>query len=354
MKNILFIHPYPFNTAGGQRFRYEQYVDILENNGFSLKFKSFLTFEGWKILYEKGKYFQKGLSVFIGFLKRFGLLFTLHRYEYVFIFREVTPLGPPIIEFAIAKIFRKKIIYDFDDAIWMENTTKENSLISKLKWHSKVSKNCKWSYKISAGNKFLAEYAIKFCNDVIINPTIINTDYHKPSFDEKNSNKIIIGWTGTHSTTKYLNLIVDSLKKIQKKYDVEYVFISDKSPNIDLNFTFLKWAESTEISDLQRLDIGLMPLTDSVWERGKCGFKALQYMGIGIPALVSPVGVNFDIVDHNVNGFHCNNADDWYTYLEALILDDSKRKAFGEKARDKIIDSYSVESNTKNFLSLFN
>ena len=350
VKKILFLHPYPFNTAGGQRFRYEQYIKYLEQNGFECIFQSFLTLAAWQVLYEPGGSFKKMYYVAIGFLRRFKVLFS--KADYVFIFRETTPIGPPIFEFILAKVLKKKIIYDFDDAIWLENTTSENSIASKLKWHSKVSSICEWSHKISAGNKFLVDYARLYSDSVFINPTTIDTDYHVP-IQKKENHKVVIGWTGTHSTIKYLNLLIEPLNRIKKAFDVEFMFISDRAPELDLEFTFITWSETTEITDLQKMDIGIMPLNDTIWEKGKCGFKALQYMGIGIPTLVSPVGVNTKIVDHKINGFHCNTELDWEKYLKFLILNPGIRKKLGNNGREKVIRQYSVESNKENFLSLF-
>ncbi|MCH8317762.1 MAG: glycosyltransferase, partial [Bacteroidetes bacterium] len=158
-----------------------------------------------------------------------------------------------------------------------------------------------------------------------------------------------------HSTLEYLDIILPVICKLEKKYSFEFWIISNKKPKFKLrSLVFKQLEKSTEVSDLLNLNIGLMPLKDDEWAKGKCGLKALQYMALGIPPVVSPVGVNKSIVDHKVDGFWCETSDDWYYYLEKLILDTDLRTEIGKCARDKVMKHYSVTSNKDNFLSLFN
>ena len=130
--------------------------------------------------------------------------------------------------------------------------------------------------------------------------------------------------------------------------------IANKNPELPINgFEFITWTQSSEVSDLQKFDIGIMPLTDDIWSKGKCGFKAIQYGASGIPALVSPVGVNTEVVKDELTGFLCNNTEDWKTRLEELILDESKRQKMGAAGRKHIEANYSVNAIRDKFLSLF-
>jgi glycosyltransferase involved in cell wall biosynthesis len=265
----------------------------------------------------------------------------------------VPPVGPPVVEFILAKILRKKIIYDFDDAIWMDNTSDENSWARWVKFHNKVSSICRWSHRVSCGNAWLANYAHQFNGSVTVNPTTIDTEnWHTlaqaPS--KKNDYRIIIGWTGTH----YLSSLVGVFQHLEKKYPIVLRIISNKDLKLPLaNVEFLSWKKETEIQDLQTFDIGIMPLPDDAWAKGKCGFKALQYMSLGIPSVVSNVGVNVEIIEQGVNGYCCANLDEWQTNLERLILDKIVREEIGMKARAVVVDHFSVRSNGGNFLSLF-
>lgn len=308
-------------------------------------------------MYQSGNYFSKISAIASGYLRRLFLLLHVSQYDFIFIHREATPAGPPIIEWLLAKIFRKKIIYDFDDAIWLTDKSDESFFERKLRWRSKVGSICKWSYKISCGNEYLASYARWFNKKVIVNRTTIDTLHmHNPDIYTRSiHNALTIGWTGTHSTLKYLEGLLPVLQQVERKYpQVRFLAIADRPPNMDLkNLVFVPWNKETEIKDLLNMDIGVMPLPDDIWAKGKCGFKALQYLALGIPAVVSPVGVNSAIVEDGVNGFCCQTETAWFAALEKLILDESLRKRMGIAGRKRVIDHYSVSSNTFNFLSLF-
>jgi len=285
-------------------------------------------------------------------------MFKAPRYDFIFIHRECAPLGPPVFEWLLAKVLRKKIIYDFDDAIWLPNTSDENKIASALKWHGKVSDICRWSYRVSCGNAYLADYARQFNSNVVVNPTTIDTLYlHNPALytPRQASQPVVIGWTGTHSTLKYLQPLLPVLQRLEKKYAdrIRFLVIANKAPDFALHqLTFVPWKKETEIGDLLQMDIGIMPLVDDIWAKGKCGFKALQYMALGLPAVVSPVGINTDIVDDTV-GFVADSETEWELALTRLIEDQALRRRLGEGARARVVERYSVTSNTSTFLSLF-
>lgn len=316
-RTILLLCPYPFSVAPSQRFRFEQYLTLLEQHKFIVDFQPFLSSDGWRILYAPGKSLQKLAFIAAGFVRRFALLFwAAPRADYVFIHREAAPLGPPVIEFIIARILRKKIIYDFDDAIWLPNTSEENSLIAGLKWHSKVRHICRWSYRVSVGNEFLGSFARKYCTRVSLVPTTVETEQtHKPATSARlASEPTTIGWTGSHSTLKYLKEIEPVLMELEKETGtaIRFIVIADRPPELKLkNLQFIPWTKESEIEDLTQLNIGVMPLEDDQWSKGKCGLKAIQYMALGIPAVASSVGENSRIIDHGVTGFLCSLPEAW-------------------------------------------
>ena len=354
MKKIYFIVPYPFGEAPSQRFRFEQYLDILKANGYDYHMSSFLSMNAWKVLYKPGQYFAKAIGILSGFLRRIADLFKLGGYDYVFIHREAAPLGPPVFEWFIAKVMGKKIIYDFDDAIWLPNTSANNRIAARLKWHSKTAQICRWAYKNSCGNPYLADYARQYNQQSVINPTTIDTEHYHNQTKDQHTKTLTIGWTGTHSTGQYLSMVAPVLKKLEEKYDFTFTVISNAHPGFELrSLRYLQWSKESEIDDLLQFNIGIMPLTDDKWAKGKCGFKALQYMSLGIPALVSPVGVNTSIVDDGINGIICSTDNDWEQAIEKMITDRELNVAMGKAAQKKIEDRYSVRSNTKNFLDLF-
>lgn len=355
---VLFLVPYPTGEAPSQRFRFEQYFNLLREKKIEFSVSSFWGLRAWKILYQKGFFFEKSIWLLIGFAKRWIDVFRCLAFDKIFIHRECAPVGPPIFEFIIARVFRKKIIYDFDDAIWLENTSHENRLARWLKYHGKVKSICRWSHKVSCGNDWLAHYARKYNFEVVVNPTTIDTEnWHNPSkwSVQKKDDRVTIGWTGTHSTAFYLESLMPVLKEMEKKYSIRIQVISNKNPQLDLESAeFIPWSKEDEIQKLLAFDIGLMPLYDDDWARGKCGFKALQYMALEIPCVASPVGVNSSIIDNGENGFLCTLADEWVNALTTLIENPVQRKKIGTQGRKKVADSYSVSSNSTRFLSLIN
>lgn len=346
--------PYPQGHAPSQRFRFEQYFDRLTESGFHYDVSSFLDEPAMQILYAPGNFFLKVWKVKLGLVKRFLLLFSLGRYDFVFIHREAAAIGPPVFEWLITKVFKKKVIFDFDDAIWLKNTSSTNSIITFFKRYENANNLCKWAWKVSCGNDYLADQARKFNKNVVVNPTTIDTDHLHNLVKDKFPHKVTIGWTGSHSTIKYLESVVPVLQKLEKEFDFDFLVIADKEPEFQLrSLKFVPWNKQTEIVDLFKIDLGIMPLEDDKWAKGKCGFKALQYMALGIPAMVSPVGVNTKVVDHGVNGWICNSTEEWESYLREILEKKRSLDAYSAAARTKIVENYSVRSNTPNFLHLF-
>jgi glycosyltransferase involved in cell wall biosynthesis len=353
---ILFLVPYPHGQAPSQRFRFEQYLPALTAAGYTYQLAPFLNEATWKILYKPGQSLTKILGILNGFGRRLRLLLRVSSYDFVFIHREAAPLGPPVIEWMIAKLLHKRIIYDFDDAIWLANTSEANRIAAGLKWHQKVASICRWAYKNSCGNAYLAAYARQFNPQSLVNPTTIDTEHlHNQVRDQSAPGRLIIGWTGTHSTLKYLDQVVPVLAQLEAEgLDFEFRVISNQAPALPLrSLVFVPWRKDTEIADLLAFHVGLMPLEDDLWAKGKCAFKALQYMALGIPALVSPVGMNLEVVKHGYNGFVCASSSEWENSLRQLLMDVDLRQDLGRAARLTVEERYSVKSNTQNFLNIF-
>jgi glycosyltransferase involved in cell wall biosynthesis len=356
--HILFLIPYPPGHAPSQRFRFEQYLDILKEQGHSYRLAPFLSEATWRILYKPGHSVRKALGILGGLGRRLGHLLAATRYDFIFVHREVAPIGPPVLEWLLVKVLRKHIIYDFDDAIWLPNTSEANRIAASLKWHHKVACICGWAYKNSCGNAYLAAYARQFNPAVVINPTTIDTVHlHNQVRDQLTPGPMVIGWTGTHSTLKYLLPVLPVLAQLEAEgLEFEFRVISNQAPAFSQSLRslrFVPWQKATEIPDLLAFHVGLMPLEDDKWAQGKCAFKALQYMALGIPALVSPIGMNTEVVQDGKNGYICQEPADWYSRLHELLTDAPLRQQLGRAARLTIEQRYSVLANTNNFLRLF-
>ncbi len=351
---VYFIVPAPLSISPGQRFRFEHYLSVLNQQNIPFGVSSFYSLSAWNTLYTSGNKTRKAWCVVSGFCRRIADLFRVRNYSHVYLYREAAPIGPPIFEWILAKLLRKKIIYDFDDAIWIPHTSTYNKAAARLKNFDKVAKICTWSYKVSVGNEYLAAFAGKYNKSVVIIPTVVDTDNIHNTIQQHTIGRPAIGWTGTFSTLPYLDIVMPVLTQLQERCDFDFIVIADKDPQLPLkNYEFVKWNRENEVSDLLRFHIGLMPLFNDEISKGKCGFKAIQYMSLGIPAVVSPVGVNSIIVENGVDGFVCDSVQDWTNSLDQLLTNASLRTVMGNAAREKIINNYSVKSSTPAFLQLF-
>jgi len=354
VKTIYILAPYPRAQAPSQRFRFEQYLDTLTSEGYSIQFHPFINEKTWRTIYAEGKVWKKIVGIIGSFLRRWKLLFKLRKADYIFIHREAAQIGPPLFEWIIAKVFRKNYIYDFDDAIWLPNYSATNARFHRLKAYWKVKYCMKWASKITAGNAYLAEFAKQYNPSVQIIPTTIDTEHYHNKTTDYDKEKLVIGWTGSHTTIRYLNELVPALQQLEKKYDFTFTIISNKAPQLPLkSLKFVPWSKENEIEELLKFSIGVMPLQEDQWSKGKCGFKALQYMSLGIPSVITPVGVNVEIVTNGVNGFTPSTPTDWIATLEKLITDKKLRKRLGQRGQDTVEKKYSVHSQKQQYIHLF-
>ena len=352
-KKVLFLVPYPLRFAPSQRFRVELFLPYLTAQGIEYKVAPFLDAATFSVLYSKASSLKKGWGVLKGFLTRlWTVLFVAPRFDYIFIHREASPLGPPLFEFLLSKIFRKKIIYDFDDAIWIPDSP--GKLLNWLKAFWKIKWICKWSFKVAGGNEYLCNYAGRYNSNVVLIPTCVDTQYQHNRIKDQTAKTVTIGWTGSHSTLKYLDPLVPLLKSLAREFSVRVLVICNQKPSFFFEgLEFIQWSEQHEIDDLLQMNIGIMPLPADAWSEGKCGFKLIQYLSLGIPAVASPVGVNQKIIGEDYSRFLCSTEEEWRSALVALIEDANLRNEIGRKGRSRMEMHYSIQANVGRFIALF-
>jgi glycosyltransferase involved in cell wall biosynthesis len=352
VKKVYFLTLHRPNRSPSQRFRFEQYVSFLNENGFETQHLFLLSAEDDKVFYSSS-ILPKAWILAKSILFLLWSYFFVERDSIVFVQRECFMLGTAFFEKLFAK--KTKLVFDFDDAIWLQNVSDANKKFSFLKNPNKTRDIIAVSKLVIAGNQYLADYAKQSNSNVHVIPTTIDTDYHKPSSAE-NINKITIGWTGTHSTVKYIYSIMPVLQKIKSKYsNVSFKVICEDEFTIEeLGITTTAWSSEREIEQLSDIDIGIMPLPDDEWTKGKCGFKGLQYMAMGVPAVMSAVGVNTEIIQHGENGFLALNDEEWFEILCQLIDSTELRKTIGGAGRKTVLEKYSVTANKHKYLSLLN
>ncbi len=343
------------NRSPGQRFRCEHFIPYLQANGYEIYYANLLTAWDDRNFYKRRNYLLKLFIVIKSYLRRCRQVAGVRQYNAVFIYREAFMLGRTRFE---RKVSRKgvPIIFDFDDAIWLNDVSDANKELKWLKRPEKTGEICFLSELVIAGNQYLADYAKQFNNNVEIMPTTIDTSYHKPAESRPEKNYVRIGWTGSSTTLKHFRLLIPVLQKLKKRYGEKLkvrVIADAKVEDERLEIENVPWTSQDEVERLNEIDIGVMPLPDDEWSRGKCGFKGLQYMSVGMPAVMSPVGVNTEIINHGENGFLAANNQEWEQILKQLIDDAVLRKQIGLAGRETIKTKYSIEANKTEYLRLF-
>lgn len=343
-KSVLFVCPYPFDTAGSQRFRHELYFDALKAEGIHVQVAAFWSSKAYSLLQKKGSALQLLLQTVLGMLGRVELLWQIRRFSLIYLHREATPFGPPWVEVCF-RLLGKRWIFDFDDAIWTTDRVKELRLLRTLKWRSKVQYQLKYAKLVFAGNAYLKSYADAYQGRVEVLPTVVDTDRFILPSNRQKRDVPVVGWTGTHSTLAYLERWLHVLRAVYEQHRFVLHLICNIRPALQFpEVRYTIWSPESESLDLEAFDLGIMPLPDDPWTRGKCGFKAIQYMSKGIPAIASPVGVNEVIIQHRHNGMLASTEQEWKEALLLLLNDATLRGTMGKEARNTIERHYSKQA----------
>lgn len=352
MKRLLFIAPHRPGRSPSQRFRFEQYLDHLSQNGYDCRISFLISGKDDLIFYAPGKYIQKIWLFFKYLYKRIADLLSAGNYDIIFIQREAFFFGPPVFEYFFSKT-RAKLVFDFDDSIWLPNVSEANKKLNWIKNYKKTSRIISYADLVIAGNTYLADYAKPFNKIVVIIPTTIDTSVYQKN-ESFNKDKICIGWIGSKTTIKHFEFAIPFLLEIKNKYAEKVYFkvIGDGSyHNEMLDIKGIIWKKETEIHELSELDIGIMPLPDDEWTKGKCGCKGLQYMALEIPAIMSPVGVNKEIISDGHNGFLADSKEEWVMKLSRLIDSEILRIHIGKNGCKTVKEKYSMNSQKFLFLN---
>ena len=328
---VLAVVPSLYDTSPGQRFRIEQWEPILAEHDIEIEYAPFETEELKAILHKSGNVAAKISAVSRNMLRRSREIGDASGLDLIYLFREAALLGPPWFERKAAR--SKPVVFDFDDAIFHTYKSPSNGYLSYLKFPGKTAEICRLSTHVMAGNEYLAEYARRYNSKVTIVPTTIDTVKYKV-VQKQSRDTVTIGWSGSFSTIQHLDTVRDILTELAKTEEFRLRVIGApvyKIPGVDLEA--MQWRSASEIEDLAAIDIGIMPLPDDDWSKGKCGLKALQYMALGIPTICSPVGVNSTIIDDGVNGYLADTPEEWLAKLKILIHSPKLRQNIGLAGR---------------------
>ena len=348
---VLFWVPYPTEGASN-RYRVEQYLPYLREAGVNYSLRPFWSKRAFRVLYKNGHWFTKCFYFILGTIYRFFDLLTISQYDLVFIHREAYPIGGAFLETLLVRL-KKPFIFDFDDAIFLPTVSRPNNFIERYKKPDKITDIIKMSKCVIAGNHYLADFALRYNRSVYVIPTPIDTESYYPN-KKDHRDEVIIGWIGSVTTSSFLNSMKNIFIQLSKRFhQVKFKIVGGDFCIVDLPSVINKtWSLEEEMDGLRTFDIGIMPMPDNEWTKGKCGFKAILYMSMGIPCVCSPVGVNKEIIVDGINGFLADTEDKWIEKFSLLIEDSKIRERLALAGRRTVEERYSVNVNAPKFLKI--
>jgi len=349
---VLCLTPNRLGFAPGQRSSIELWASVLAPAGIEVSFSPFETERLHSILYEAGHHLAKATEMIRGYINRTQLLHDLDEYDAVFIYREAALMGPAILESLIAK--KKPIIYQLDDPLFVPYRSPSNGYLSYLKFFGKIRKIISLSTVVIVNSTQIREYAEQFNKNVWQIPSLINTEKFTYVPMAKMPKRVCVGWSGSSTTLKNLRLVAEPLRNLSDRDICDFHFIGGTEvPVPGIKYTARNWCADTEIEDLRKMQIGLVPLPDVPWNRYKFIMKTAQYMALGIVPVGTPLSSNTEVIQHGENGFLASDDAEWQEYLDLLIHDHSLRDRLSAKAHADADSKYSLVANASKIVNAF-
>lgn len=337
-------------AAASMRQRLGQYAPYLEAAGYSVEIAPFLENSYIERINQRRK--PDPVALARAYAKRALALRRAKRFDAIWLAYESFPYLPGFAESLVLRSGRP-VLLDFDDAIFHQYDNHRSPFVRRLLGR-KLQPLMRGAAICAPGNAYLADYARRFCPDVRILPTVVDTAVYRPALARAAGAPVMIGWIGTPSTWNFVKPLVPLLQRLARRPDVRVKIVGAgrlEAPPAGLDF--VEWREHREIADIQSMDIGIMPLPDEPWARGKCGYKLIQYGACGLPVVSSPVGVNAEIVRDGETGFNAVTPDDFEAALERLIGDAALRMRLGAAGRARVEADYSLARHAPRFVQMF-
>lgn len=330
---------YPVEAAA-TRFRLQQFVEPLRSSGIDLTISPFFNRAQFSAIYSSGGAVSKAFTSLRSFLSRSGGILKSRKYDLIYVQREAMIFGPPIFEWLYRRVGNVPMVLDLDDATYVAYVSPTyGRLGSFFKFFGKTDSLIRYAAVVVCGNRFIAEYVESKGTKAVVIPTVVDTAVFCPV--SKDNDVPVIGWIGTHSTFPFMEKLFPVLTRLaaEHKFILRIIGSGQKDITIDgVNVETLDWDIDREVSDFQHLDIGLYPMfltrsANTAWINGKSGFKAIQYLAVGVPFVMSPVGVCAEIGEPGLTHFNAITEEDWYNPLNDLLSDSDLRKSMGQAGR---------------------
>ena len=347
MLRVVAFVPYPLGIAPSQRFRLEQWAPHLKALGISIEFRAFADADLVKLLYRPGHALGKLVGLTRTMMLQRRQIPAPGDFDVAVVHRSMSLIGPPFLERRLAQ--RIPVVYDFDDAIHLLHTSDANRSFGWLKFPAKTAEISALATSVTVGNEYLAAFARKHNRSVDIVPSSVDDTVYTPGPVRVPSEHAVVGWMGSSTSQTYLEPFAPLLSKLVRE-GLRVRIVSDRRPTtFDFAFEWAPWSASTEVSDLQAFDIGIMPLPDTEWAKGKCAMKLIQYMGVGIPSIGSSLGGNLEVVQDGENGFLATREEEWLEKTLRLARDPDLARRLGDAGRRTVVARYSAAVCAKRF-----
>lgn len=360
---LLVLTSYP-DEAACTRFRISAFVPALERAGIEVHADPFLRSELFSTFYRRGHRKKNALGVAGAIARRLKTVLTARRYDGVFVQREAALLGPAIVEELLARGLSLPFVYDIDDAVWLAgsgastNATRYPIASRILKAPTKSLRMLRFATTVIAGSQHLASFASRYNDHTEVLPTVVSRDEWTPRpgrLEGAIRGRPVIGWIGTHSTAPQLALVAPALRRLREEgrdFAFRVIGAGEDFTLDGVDVETRAWSADREIDDFRAIDVGVAPMFRDEWSEGKCGFKQLQYMAVGVPMVTSVAGGARDFVRHETNALVAEREDDWYRHLVRLLDDRALRARFATSGRELIEGRYSREALEDRFVGI--
>lgn len=333
---ILFLTRYADNGASS-RCRSYQLIPGLEVAGISCSIRPLLATGYLEALYSRRRFKKYAVGV-IGVLNRLMEIFRVGRYDAVVVEKECVPHVPYFLE-RLLLCGANHVVLDFDDAVWV--SYERSSMLRE-----KISRIMRRADAVVVGSRYLQEYARPNNPKTMLVPTVVDANrYAVRSHDSgPDERATVIGWIGTPVTAKFLSVIVEPLRHIAARRPIVLLLVGggDRIEVPGVLTRRLAWSLASEVDSISQMDIGIMPLTNDPFSRGKCGYKLIQYMASGLPTIASDVGENRHIIVDGETGFLIREPGDWEIAIDKLCDSAELRRQMGEKGRQRVLERYNL------------
>ena len=352
---VLALIPNQYGHAPGQRSSIELWESVLAPVGINIHYAPFETERLHEVLYRPGHYATKVGEMVRAYVERIRLLGDLKRFDAVFVYREAALLGPAFLEKMVARR-GLPIIYQLDDPLFIPYMSPSNGYLSYLKFFGKISEICRLSKVVMVNSTQIREYVSQYNQNIWQVPSVVDTSQYvfRPDLLEAEPEEVCIGWSGSPTTVGNIRVIAGALRRLAEHVKHRVHLIGGTEFDLPgVPYVAQNWSAETEVADLRKMQVGMVPLPLNEWNKRKFYMKTAQYMALGIPTVATPLGSNPEVVEHGVTGFLADSEDEWVEYLILLIKDHKLRLRMAHAAATAAQKKYSLEGNTGKIIEAF-